>query len=55
MQKNKFTHARYINDLEVLTNTKEKLRKAIKVTYQTLKPWGYKLHTNEKTFIGKMR
>ncbi len=28
--------------------------KAIKVTCQALKPWGYQLHTNEKTYIGKI-
>jgi hypothetical protein len=54
MQKNKFTYARYIDDLVVLTPTKAMLKKTIKVTYQALKPWGYQLHTNEKTFIGKI-
>ena len=54
MQKNKFTYARYIDDLVLLAPTKARIRKAIKVTYQTLKPWGYQLHTNEKTFIGKI-
>jgi len=43
-----------MDDLVVLATTKAKLRKAIKVTYQALKPWGYQLHTNEKTFIGKI-
>ena len=43
-----------MDDLVVLTPTRASLRKAIKVTYQALKPWGYKLHTNEKTFIGKI-
>ena len=38
----------------MLTPTRARLRKAIKVTYQALKPWGYKLHTNEKTYIGKI-
>ena len=38
----------------LLTPTRARLRKAIKVTYQALKPWGYKLHTNEKTYIGKI-
>jgi hypothetical protein len=41
MQKHKFTYARYMDDLVVLTNTKSKLRRAIKITYQALKPWGY--------------
>lgn len=54
MQKNKFTYARYMDDLVVLAPTKAKLRKAIKVTYQALKPWAYQLHTNKKTFIGKI-
>ncbi len=43
-----------MDDLVVLAPTKAKLRKAIKVTYQALKPWGYQLHTNGKTFIGKI-
>jgi len=43
-----------MNDLVVLTTTKARLRKAIKITYQALKQWGYQLHTNEKTFIGKI-
>ena len=30
------------------------LRKAIRLTYTAIKPWGYKLHTNEKTYIGKI-
>jgi hypothetical protein len=54
MQKHGFTYASYMDDLVVLTPTRARLRKAIKVTYQALKPWGYKLHTNEKTFIGKI-
>jgi RNA-directed DNA polymerase len=54
IQKSVFTFARYINDLVVLAPTRTMLRKAIKVTYQALKPWGYKLHTNEKTYIGKI-
>ena len=54
MQNHGFTYARYMDDLVVLTPTKAKLRKAIKITYQALKPWGYQLHTNEKTFIGKI-
>jgi hypothetical protein len=43
-----------MDDLVLLTPTRARLRKAIKVTYQALRPWGYKLHTNEKTFICKM-
>jgi hypothetical protein len=43
-----------MNDLVLPATTKARLRKAIKVTYQALKPWGYKLHTNEKTFFGKI-
>ncbi len=43
-----------MDDLVVLSPTKAKLRKAIKVTHQALKPWGYQLHTNEKAFIGKI-
>ncbi len=43
-----------MDDLVVLTTTKARLRKAIKITYQALKQWGYQLHTNEKTFIGKI-
>ncbi len=43
-----------MDDLVVLTPTKARLRKAIKVTFQALKPWGYKLHTNKKTFIGNI-
>ncbi len=54
MQNYGFTYARYMDDLVVLTPTRERLRKAIKVTCKALKPWGYKLHTNEKTFIGKI-
>jgi len=54
MQKHGFTYARYMDDLVVLTPTRARLRKAIKVTYQALKPWGYQLHTNEKTYIGKI-
>jgi RNA-directed DNA polymerase len=54
MQKHNFTYARYMDDLVVLAPTKARLRKAIKVTYQALKPWDYQLHTNEKTFIGKI-
>jgi RNA-directed DNA polymerase len=54
MQKHKFTYARYMDDLVVLTPTKARIRKAIKFTYQALKPWGYQLHINEKTFIGKI-
>jgi hypothetical protein len=54
MQKHGFTYARYMDDLVVLTPTRARLRKAIKITYQALKPWGYKLHTNEKTYIGKI-
>ncbi len=54
MQKHGFTYARYMDDLVVLTPTRAMLRSAIKVTYQALKPWGYQLHTNEKTFIGKI-
>ncbi len=38
----------------MLAPTKVRIRKAIKITYQGLKPWGYQLHTNEKTFIGKI-
>jgi hypothetical protein len=30
------------------------LEKQLKITYQALKPWGYKLHTNEKIYIGKI-
>ena len=30
------------------------LRKAIRLTYTAIKPWGYKLHTNKKTYIGKI-
>ena len=54
MQKHKFTYARYKDDLVVLAPTKARIRKAIKVTYQVLKPWVYQLHTDEKTFIGKI-
>jgi hypothetical protein len=54
MQKHGFTYARYMNDLVLLTPTKARLIKAIKVTYQALKPCGYQLHTNEKTCIGKI-
>ena len=54
MHKHKFTYARYMDDLVLLAPTKARLRKAIKVTYQALKPWGYQLHTNEKTFIHKI-
>jgi hypothetical protein len=54
MQKHKFTYARYMDDLVILAPTRARIRKAIKVTYQALKPWGYQLHTNEKTFIGKI-
>jgi retron-type reverse transcriptase len=54
MQKHGFTYARYMDDLVVLTPTRTRLRKAIKVIYQALKPWGYQLHTNEKTYIGKI-
>jgi hypothetical protein len=43
-----------MNNLVLLATTKSKLIKAIKVTYQALKPWGYQLPTNEKTFIGKI-
>jgi RNA-directed DNA polymerase len=43
-----------MGDLVVLTPTRARLRKAIKITYQALKPWGYQLHNNEKTFIGKI-
>ncbi len=43
-----------MGDLVVLTPTRARLRRAIKVTFQALKPWGYKLHTNEKTYIGKI-
>ncbi len=49
-----FRYARYMDDLVVLTPTRTRLRKAIKVTYQALKPWGYKLHANKKTYIGKI-
>ena len=55
MQKHGFTYVRYIEDLVLMVKSKARLRKAIKIIYQALKPWGYKLHTNEKTFIGKMR
>ncbi len=54
MQKHGFTYAGYMDDLVLLTLTITRLKKAIKVTYQALKPWGYKLHKNEKTFIGKI-
>ena len=54
MHKHKFTYARYMDDLVLLAPTKARLRKAIKITYQALKPWGYQLHANEKTFIGKI-
>jgi RNA-directed DNA polymerase len=54
MQNHGFTYARYMDDLVVLTTTKAKLRKAIKITYQALKPWGYQLHTNEKTLSVKL-
>jgi RNA-directed DNA polymerase len=54
MHKHKFTYARYMDDLVLLAPTRARLRKAIKVTYQALKPWGYQLHTNEKTYIGKI-
>jgi hypothetical protein len=43
-----------MDDLVVLTPTKARLRKAIKVTFQALKLWGYQLHTNEKTFMHKI-
>lgn len=39
--KHKFTYAIFMDNLVVLTKTKAKIRKAIKVTYQALKPWGY--------------
>ncbi len=54
MQKNKFTYAKYMDYLFVLTLTRARLRKEIKVIYQALNPWGYKLHINEKNFIGKI-
>ena len=54
MQKYDFTYARFMDDLTVLTITRAKLRKAIRLTYTAIKPWGYKLHTNEKTYIGKI-
>ncbi len=54
MSKHKFTYARYMDDLVVLAPNRARIRKAIRVTYQALKPWGYQLHTNEKTFIGKI-
>jgi hypothetical protein len=43
-----------MDDLVLLATTKARIRKAIKVSYQALKPWGYQLHTNEKTYIGKI-
>jgi hypothetical protein len=45
MQKHGFTYARYMDDLVVLTPTRARLRKAIKGTYQALKPWGYIFYT----------
>jgi RNA-directed DNA polymerase len=54
MQRHKFTYARYMDDLVVLATTKARIQKAIKVTYQALKPWGYQLHNNEKTFMHKI-
>jgi RNA-directed DNA polymerase len=54
MQKHGFMYARYMDDLVVLTPTRARLRKAIKVTFQALKPWGYQLHTYEKTFMHKI-
>ena len=30
------------------------LIKAIKITYADIKPCGYKMHTNEKTYIGRI-
>jgi hypothetical protein len=54
MHKHGFTHARYIDDLVELTTTRARLRKLIKATNQALALWGYKLHTNEQTFIGKI-
>jgi hypothetical protein len=42
-----------VDDLVLLAPTKARIRKAIKVTYQTLKPWGYQLHTNEKNFYSQ--
>ena len=54
MQKHGFTYARYMDDLVVLAPTRARLRKAIKVTYQSLKPWGYQLHTNEKLISAKL-
>ena len=54
MRKHQFTYARYMDDLVVLAQTKARIRKAIKITYQALEPWGYQLHTNEKTYIGKI-
>ena len=40
MQKYGFTYARFMDDLIVLTKTRAKLRKAIKLTYAAIKPWG---------------
>ena len=54
MQKHGFTYVRYIEDLVLMVKSKARLRKAIKVTQKALKPWGYQLHTNGKTFIGKI-
>ncbi|MBT5503672.1 hypothetical protein HOK15_05675 [Candidatus Falkowbacteria bacterium] len=54
MKKAGLVYARYMDDLIVLTKTKSQLRRAIKITYKTLMKWKYKLHTNEKTFIGKI-
>ena len=38
MQKYGFTCARFMDDLIVLTKTRAKLRKAIKLTYAAIKP-----------------
>jgi hypothetical protein len=45
-------------DLEMLSLNRakptNKFKKAIKTTYQVLKPWSYQLDTNEKTYISKI-
>ena len=54
MKKTGFVYARYMDDLIVLTKTKSQLRRVIKITYKSIESYNYKLHTNEKTFIGKI-
>jgi hypothetical protein len=53
-RKNKFTYARYIDYLVMLTPTRVRLRKAIKITYQALNPRGYNFVLMKKLLSAKL-